>query len=230
MDRYQHQYGPDHYLSKAALTAADYNIGLLRRAIEDSGLDKQTTLLVVSDHGFQTATHSVNVFPPFEQAGLLGKVNLHSGYWSVFVELTKDFDPAHDQKTLEDVFRRVAALEGIGAVFGPDDFHALGLPRYEEDPHLLGQYFIIGQIDSRAVIDEQTSSTKRLRLATPVYGHGYLPSDERMYPLFLAAGRRIKEGIRVGHFHNYDIAPTVAELLGLHLEGLEGRVLTEILH
>ncbi|HXV60961.1 MAG TPA: ectonucleotide pyrophosphatase/phosphodiesterase, partial [Vicinamibacteria bacterium] len=47
-DRYQHQYGPQHYLSKAALTASDYNVGLVRRAIEDSGLANQTTLVVVS--------------------------------------------------------------------------------------------------------------------------------------------------------------------------------------
>lgn len=229
MDRYQHQYGPDHYLSKAALTAADYDVGLMRRAIEESGLSSRTTLFVVSDHGFHTVTHSVNVFPLFDQAGLLKKVNLHAGYWSVFVELGKDYDPAHDEKALFDVLERVASLEGIAGVYGPNEFHPLGIPRYEEDPHVLGQYLILGLLDTRPVIDEESTSSRRAPLPTPLYGHGYLPTDEKMYPLFIASGRRIKQGAEVGHVHNLDIAPTVAELLGLSLEGLEGRVLTEIL-
>lgn len=229
LERFQHQYGPDHYLSKAALTAADYDVGLVRRAIEDAGLESRTTLLVVSDHGFQTVTHSVNVHPLFESAGLLGKVNLHTGYWTVLVELTEDFDSARDSKKLYDVLDDVASLEGISRVVPPHEFHDLGLPRYEESPYMLGHYMIIGDVDTRAVIDEQTRSTRRVPLPTPLYGHAYLPTHELMYPLFLATGRGVKQGVRVGHVHNYDIAPTVAALLGLEMPGLRGRVLKEIL-
>jgi predicted AlkP superfamily pyrophosphatase or phosphodiesterase len=229
MERFQHQYGPDHYLSKAALTAADYNIGLLRRAVEEAGLQDQTTLMVVSDHGFHTVTHSVNVYPLFAQSRLTGKVNLNAGYWNVLVELTPEFDPKRDGKTLDDVLDDVASLDGVSRVVRPDELHALGLPRYEEDPHMLGQYIIIGDVDTRAVADEQGDSTRRTQLPTPLHGHAYLPSHELMYPAFLATGRGIKEGVRIGHVHNLDIAPTVASLLGLELHGLEGRVLTEIL-
>ena len=51
MDRYQHEYGPDHYLAKAAFTAADYNVGLIRRATERAGIANETTFVIVSDHG-----------------------------------------------------------------------------------------------------------------------------------------------------------------------------------
>ena len=67
MDRYQHEYGPDHYLAKAAFTAADYNVGLIRRATERAGIANETTFVIVSDHGFHTIEHSVNVHPLFEQ-------------------------------------------------------------------------------------------------------------------------------------------------------------------
>jgi hypothetical protein len=166
MERFQHQYGPDHYLSKAALTAADYNIGLLRRAVEEAGLQDQTTLMVVSDHGFHTVTHSVNVYPLFAQSRLTGKVNLNAGYWNVLVELTPEFDPKRDGKTLDDVLDDVASLDGVSRVVRPDELHALGLPRYEEDPHMLGQYIIIGDVDTRAVADEQGDSTRRISLRT----------------------------------------------------------------
>ena len=83
MDRYEHEYGPEHYLAKAAFTAADYNVGLIRRAVERAGIADQTTYFVVSDHGFHTIEHSVNVYPLFAQAGLLEEVNLHTYYLSV---------------------------------------------------------------------------------------------------------------------------------------------------
>jgi Type I phosphodiesterase / nucleotide pyrophosphatase len=230
-DRYQHQYGPDHYLSKAALTAADYDVGLIRRAIEDAGLKETTTLFVVSDHGFQTIVRSVNVYPLFHRAGLIEKekVRLHAGYGAVVVELSPAFDRDHDGRALEEALRQTAALEGISRVVRPDEFHELGLPRYEENPYVLGQYIILGDVHTRAVVDEESTSTRPVALASPLYGHSTLPSDPSMYTVFVAAGRKVKTGVRVGHVRNLDIAPTIAELLGLRMEGLEGRVLTEIL-
>lgn len=234
MDRYQHQYGPDHYLSKAALTAADYDVGLIRRAIEQAGLKETTTLFVVSDHGFQTIDRSVNVYPLFHQAGLLekDKVRLHTGYGAVLVELSPAFDRARDSRdsrSLDEVLRRAAALEGISRVVRPEEFHDLGLPRYEEDPRVLGQYIILGDVHTRALVDEESSSTRPVALMSPLYAHSALPSDPSMYTLFVATGRRVKNGVRVGHVSNLDLAPTISELLGLGMAGLEGRVLSEIL-
>jgi Type I phosphodiesterase / nucleotide pyrophosphatase len=230
-DRYQHQYGPDHYLSKAALTAADYDVGLIRRAIEDAGLKETTTLLVVSDHGFQKIDRSVNVYPLFHQAGLIekNKVRLHTGFGSVLVELTSAFDPARDSSALDAALGLTAALDGISRVVRPEELHALGLPRYEEDPHMLGQYLILGDAHTRAVVDEESSSSRPVVLTSPLYGHDALPSEPSMYTPFVAVGRRVKTGARVGHVSNLDIAPTIAELLGLSMEGLQGRVLVEIL-
>jgi len=46
-----------------------------------------------------------------------------------------------------------------------------------------------------------------------------------MYPALILSGRGIRSGERLGHVHNLDIAPTIARLLGLEMEGLEGQVL-----
>ena len=228
-DRQQHRYGPSHYLAKAALTAADYNVGLLRASIEHAGLKDQTTLFVVSDHGFHTVEYSVNVYPLFARSGLAEKVQLHPGYWSVVVELAPGFDTSRDGAALERTLEEAEALEGVRRVFGPEDVEALGLPRYEEDPHVLGQYIILGDIGTRLVVEEGSDSTRRARLSQPFYGHGYLPNHEAMYPLLLATGRGVKGGARIGHVSNYDIAPTVGVLLGLEMRGLVGRVLDEML-
>jgi predicted AlkP superfamily pyrophosphatase or phosphodiesterase len=229
MDRYQHEYGPDHYLAKAAFTAADYNVGLIRRAVERTGIADQTTYFVVSDHGFHTIEHAVNIYPLFAQAGLLEEVNLHTYYLSVIVELTENFDPQKHQKSLDRVIERALALDGISRVIRPYEFAQMGLPSYEEDPHVLGHYIFMGESDTRAVFDEDSDSTRRTVLSAPIHVHGYLPDDDHIDPVFLMSGRGIRSGVRLDRVHNFDIAPTIAYLLDLEMNNLSGRILTEAL-
>ena len=217
MDRYQHEYGPDHYLTKAAFTAADYNVGLIRRAAEKAEIADQTTYVVVSDHGFHTIEHSVNVYPLFAQAGLLEEVNLHTYYLSVVVELTESFVARKHLKSLDRVFEQALALQGISRVIRPYEFEQIGLPNYDDDPHVLGHYIIMGGSDTRAVVDEANESTRRTVLSTPLHAHGYMPDDDHNDPVFLMAGNGIKSGVRLDRIHNFDIAPTIAYLLDLEM-------------
>ena len=59
--------------------------------------------------------------------------------------------------------------------------------------------------------------------------HGYLAEDPRMNALFVASGRGIQCGARVGQVDARDIAPTVAFLLGQSLPQADGKVLQQIL-
>ena len=55
------------------------------------------------------------------------------------------------------------------------------------------------------------------------YGtHGYLASDPELDGVFLAWGYGIKPGTKLGKIRNRDVAPTIAELLGLSLPNAEG--------
>ena len=56
-----------------------------------------------------------------------------------------------------------------------------------------------------------------------------MPEHPRMYPAFIASGVGIREGIRVGHVRNLDVAPTIARLLGLELPSAAGVAMEEIL-
>jgi hypothetical protein len=62
-----------------------------------------------------------------------------------------------------------------------------------------------------------------------VGGHGYLSDNPRMAAMFVAAGRGIKKGAKLGRFDNTCVAPTAARLLGCSLPNPDGHVLTEIL-
>ena len=59
--------------------------------------------------------------------------------------------------------------------------------------------------------------------------HGYPADDPDMNAIFIAWGRGIRKGARVGLIRNVDVAPTAAALLGLKLEGVDGKALSEIL-
>ena len=88
---------------------------------------------------------------------------------------------------------------------------------------------VIGDIDTFVEADPERTSTARRRLPEAHHEHGYPPDHPRMYPSLILSGRGIRSGGRIGHVHNLDIAPTIARLLGLEMEGLQGRVLEEAL-
>ena len=220
-DEMQHAYGSEHYRSKEALTVADHAVGVLRKAVDDAGLGDKTAFVIVSDHGFHTVRHEVNVYPVFERHGLADRVRLHPGGWLLHVELV-------DDAALDSVFDEVLELEGIARILRPADFDALGYPRYEQDPHVRGQFAIVGDIDTFPVADASSASTKRRERAEPYHGHGYLPSHPRMYTVFIASGAGIREGIRLGHVRNLDVADTIARLLGLELPSAAGVAMEEI--
>lgn len=226
-DSTQHAHGPDHYLSAAALTTADYNVGVLRRAVRDAGLEDSTTFFIVADHGFHTVRYEANLRPLFQESGLLDRVALHPGGWTMYVETTARFDRARDSAALERVFERALSGGGVSRVVRPDEFHALGLPTYEENPHIPGQYLLVGDIDTYLVSREGPGG--RTLKETPSHSHGYLPDHPRMHPSFVVSGRGVRRGSRMKRVSNYDIAPTISYLLDLGMTGLTGRVLREAL-
>jgi predicted AlkP superfamily pyrophosphatase or phosphodiesterase len=86
-DKAQHEFGADHHLSRAALTAADYCVGMLRRAVADAGLTDRTTFVIAADHGFVTVRDELNIGPPLRQPALEGRVRWQADGWYAWGEL-----------------------------------------------------------------------------------------------------------------------------------------------
>ncbi len=68
-----------------------------------------------------------------------------------------------------------------------------------------------------------------LRAARARGASGYLLEGRDAAVGFVAWGRGLRAGVRVPRMHQIDIAPTVAALLGLPLEGATGRPLVGVL-
>jgi hypothetical protein len=47
--------------------------------------------------------------------------------------------------------------------------------------------------------------------------------------MFVACGRGIKPGAKLGEIDNKSVAPTIAKLLGIEMPGVDGKVLSEAL-
>ncbi|HSC28086.1 MAG TPA: ectonucleotide pyrophosphatase/phosphodiesterase [Vicinamibacterales bacterium] len=228
-DKVQHDFGPAHYLSAAALTTADYCVGLLRQAVADAGLAADTAFIIAADHGFVTVRDEMNLRPALADPALDGHVEWRADKWFVFARLLQSFDPARHGAALDRVLARVAAVPGVARVIRPDDFAALGYPDDADNPYAPGQYIIVADIGLHLVVDPDDSALARRPKARPYHGHGYLPDHPTMYPLLILSGAGIAPGRRLGHVRNIDVAPTIAALLGLEFSGADGGVLTEAL-
>lgn len=227
-DEQQHFHGPHHYLSKTALTHTDASVGVLIDAVERAGLSDTTTFVVAADHGFHSVQHKMNVRPVFERAGLTDKLDLGGYGWTLSIRKEESFDAAQDLPKLERAFAELEKLPNVARIVRPEDFHALGLPRYEESKYARSHYMVIPDIDTFLTIEDH-DSMERVRLPEAHHEHGYLPSNPRMYTSLVLAGAGIKKSVSIGHVRNLDIAPTIAELLGLQMPKMSGRVLEEAL-
>lgn len=228
-DEAQHHYGPHDYMASAALSMADYCVGILRRAVAKAGIERDTAFIVTADHGFHSVYQEINVRPVFDKAGLLDKVKLNGGGWAMSVELTERFNRGADMPALEKAFGSLRTEGIVRRIAGPEDMHELGLPRYDESDYMKGQYLLIPDIDSYLVSDPASSSTAPRPRKAPAHSHGYLPQHPRMYPILVLSGAGVKRSVNLPHAKNVDIAPTIARLLGLQLGNVSGKVLQDAL-
>lgn len=230
LDSVQHRYGPMSVAGLDAMAFADDRVGQVIRTLKETGLLERTTLFIVSDHGFRNVKHAIHPNVLLRQNGLLqGQgATISCDAWVVPEGGTAMIYITDAQKRTSLVPRLRAMfgqVEGVAAVYGPDDFAKLGLPTPEasnQSPDLLlaaKPDFSFGGGDGGELITPVTEGGS----------HGYLNSDDEMQAIFIAWGAGIRRGVKLDAIRNVDLAPTIATLLGLQMKNVEGHVLKEIL-
>ena len=229
-DKAQHDRGAEHYLSRTALSAADYCVGLLRQAAIDAGIADRTTFVIVADHGFVTVREEVNLAAILAEPSLDGKVRWHPAtHWYVWGELLPSFAQERDGAALERVLDRASKADGVARMVRPGEFGALGYPEYADNRFVPGSYLIAGEITTRLAVDRKDVTWQRRTLAEPYHGHGYFPNHPSMQAALVLSGSGIARGPHIVGAKNIDVAPTIAKLLGVTLPSATGRILTETL-
>lgn len=222
LDHEQHAEGPGAPRAHAVLERIDAIVGRLVAAERAAHAD--AVIAVVSDHGFEAIGRETNFFRAFIDAGLItldarGAVTGWDAMpWptggSVAIVLARPQDAALE--------KRVAALlaslqadpaNGIAAVIGKAEIAKMG-----GNP----QAALFVNLAPDVTAGGFAGASAPLRGAPKYKGtHGYFPQAKNLRSTFLIAGKGIPAGKALGEIDMRAIAPTLAAILGVKLEGAE---------
>jgi predicted AlkP superfamily pyrophosphatase or phosphodiesterase len=204
LDDTQHAHGPFSAEACADLEALDGMVARLTKAAVEA--DPAAVMVLVSDHGFMTITHLVNLNIPFLQAGLV-QATINPTTKAVTISAWKAepwgaggmaaimLKDANDHETEQQV---KAMLDKLAA--DPENGIAQVLNRDE--------------IRKRGAFPDAAF----LVVLKPVRGsHGFSPEYPEMRASFFAVGAGIARNRNLGVVDMRQIAPTVAKILKVQM-------------
>lgn len=233
VDSFSHSHGGNSPEVRWAANDTDNRIRELVDTVKAAGLADRTTFFVTADHGFSDYTKNINLTALLKEKGLMtvagnnvvdAKVTFLSqgGAGMLYIR-----DRADRDRLTAELLPALRKVEGIDGVFPASDFASIGHLTPEQNPHEPDLF--VSAAPGYSFADNPASK----ELITPAGGtkgtHGTLAKNPLMDATFVAWGAAIKPGTRLGRIRNVDVAPTMAAILGLKMEHVEGRVLHEIL-
>ena len=230
LDNINHEYGPMSAASFTAMAFLDDRVNEILDALQRSGVAGRASVIVVSDHGFRAVAHKIHPNVLLREKGLLrgepgepkdgAYVITDGGIANVYVA-----NPDHRAEALSQLRGMFSSAEGIDHVYGTEDFAKLGLPvpgQSDQAPDMVlaarDGYSFQGESEGDYITDSKERGT-----------HGYLNTDPQMQAIFIAWGAGIPKGVRLGNISNLDVAPTIAELLGLEMHNVQGHPIPQII-
>ena len=233
LDSAHHRYGPRTPAGLNTMALLDTQVAAIVETLAETGLAPQTSLFIVSDHGFKAVKRQIRPNAAFAKAGLLqvqqGKVTRADVYsvpegGTALVYVTVPDSSGTLLRRAEDA---LTGLEGVESVVDPAEFSRHGLPQPEQNPQMgallltaKDGYSFSADPNEPTVVDAPPGS---------LGSHGYLATDPDLRSLFIASGRGIRQGVKLESVDVLDLAPTMARLLGFEMTAVDGRVLSEIL-
>ena len=230
LDDTNHEYGPMTAASFTAMAFLDAKVKQIVDTLQRTGLSDNAVVIAVSDHGFRRYKNKIQPNVLLRQRGLLrdGPGQATSDAWvmpeggSAMVYVS---DPARRTELVPELQQMFTGMEGIEGVYGVEDFPKLGLPipsKSNQAPDLVlaakPDYMFGNESIGNVVVPVPPAGT-----------HGYLNSDPQMQAIFIASGRDIPRGVQLGQISNLDVAPTIAELLGIRMKRTQGRAIEQII-
>ncbi|MFM5884942.1 MAG: alkaline phosphatase family protein [Novosphingobium sp.] len=222
LDHQQHLDGPDTPGAHAVLERIDAIVGKLVAAELKARPD--AVIAVVSDHGFEAISTETSLFRAFIDAGLIkldakGKVSSWEAMpWpsggSAAVALARPADAALIGK----VGALLAALKadpatGIAAIADAKAIAAMG-----GNPQAS---FHVDFAPGASAANFAGANAPLVGPSTYKGTHGYFPAAPHMRSTFLIKGRGVPKGRSLGEIDMRAIAPTLARIMKVRLEGAE---------
>ena len=195
-------------------------IGRFLDSLGDPGLDR-TTVFVVSDHGFLPSHREIRPNVKLRTLGAEREARfvMNHGAGALY-RLDGDLAAVHQ------LARKIAAMEGE---------RACGPPRRTAPGRAdgLDQHAQVADVMFEAAPGYSYGDTAEgpEEHGTPKYlgTHGQRPLYGDNAAFFLAAGAGVRRDVALGAIRSRDVAPTVASVLGLRMDAVEGAVLARML-
>jgi Uncharacterized proteins of the AP superfamily len=221
LDETEHMTGPFSDDSDSNLEAIDGMVAQLMDAAMKN--DKDTVIVIVSDHGFVKVDHALNIAIPFLKEGLIeakaddsGKVTITAwkaepwatgGMAAIMLHDPADMETRAKVKTMLDKLAADPA-NGIAKILDKQEVERTGgFPGAEFLLALKPGFTFGGAFSGPLVIENPTTKGT----------HGYLPTFSEMRASFFAMGNGIAQGRDLGVIDMRQIAPSVAAILGVKL-------------
>jgi predicted AlkP superfamily pyrophosphatase or phosphodiesterase len=223
LDHEEHQHGPYSAEANAGLERIDGYVGAVRAAAEKAG-GGRAIICVVSDHGFSPTKRELRLNAAMREAGLIevdgaGKLkSWHAFAWGAggsAAVMLKDQNDKEARDKAREVLRRLVADPESGLLKFYEGEESRRLEGFPNAAFIVGAkpgFSLGGGLDAPVIRDIK-----------PGGGHGYLPELTEMDSSFFIAGPGIPAGHNLGRIDMRDIAPTLANLLGVDLPSAEGR-------
>lgn len=236
LDSFEHAHGRQVAEAYWAANDSDNRVADLVRAVGEAGLRDKTTFVITADHGFITYHNLINPNVLLAQEGLLkamlgksvareSKVYAKSEGGACFVYV---LDRENRDSILSQIKPKLAAIEGVEMVIESKDFASKTGHRTADEDSREPDLFL-----SAADGYSFTDSLVDRQLITKTDGakgaHGHIHTHPHMAGGFVISGAGIKKGVVLEEMKNLDVAPTMARLLGIEMESVDGRVLKEVL-
>ncbi len=238
LDTVKHVHGIKNEFVNEQLRKHDRELGSILEGLRRKGTLDDTNIVVLGDHGQMDITKSINMNVLLKQNGFIrtdeeGRLvdydaYCHSASLSAWIQLKDPNDEALRQRVYEFLLScRDDPAYNIGYVFTK-----------EEAREMFGLYgpMIDFVLEGREAMSFETTLEgedlfrKYLPegMHTSAASHGHLPwRDETT--TFFGCGPDLAQGVLLERASLLDEAPTMAAMMGLSMEDVDGHVLTELL-
>lgn len=224
-DHYEHEYGRESYMVRAAVAGADRSIKSIIEGINRANIQDSTVVIVLGDHGFEDIYRSFNPNYLLKQNGLITdikkgawKAQFHTQGGSAFLHLKNAGDKATLQKVTSILQNLPDSVKRYFAIVEKEKLQSVG-----GDPAAALALTGLNGTTLGASAKELTTTFDKTKGT-----HGYFPDHQQIRTGLVAFGPGLQSGVVINEMNMTDVAPLILHLTGLQLPGMDGKLHKEL--
>ncbi|RYY20317.1 MAG: alkaline phosphatase family protein [Chitinophagaceae bacterium] len=224
-DHEQHSYGRDGAEVKHAVALIDSMIGVVIKSIQDAGLENSTDLIITGDHGFVNANYNFAPNVLLQQNQLFNtssKIRFHATGGAAFLYAGNVKDKTASDQTVRDKASVDQVKSLLNSLTAEEKKAFRVIDRAELNKAGVNPEVLLGLAMSKNYVATNNSKGELLSTKKTSGAHGYFPDLAEIHTGFIASGPSISKNKMIDSMGIKDVAPLIADLLGLSFKSPDG--------